>query len=421
MAIQDTIQGSFRGVPFYVRTETQEGGRKIAVHEYPGSDKRFIEDLGNIPPVFRIIAFVSGSDWRSQANRLAGALSKDTEGLLNLTTFGTVRVKATKYTRIVSQTSLGEVSFSISFMVTDQNISVNKVTSSPKNVVHKAANVLIVVQKDMADRLEPPKEVLAAKVMEYDGAVQTQTIADKIRSLGADIDTISDKVNGIRNNIGDLVRDPVAYAAEVFNDGLLGEVFDTVSASRDAMLAFSELSRLGSNLATDFETIGSDLLDGIKNSFDIPLFEYNTNYRVASNSNRTALTSGMRTSILALYLKTAVDVEYPTDDDINDTIADIDDIYTNVVMTDNISPDVALALDQCRIEALSVLEDKLQNTPNVELYDLKVPTIDLEVAYRLYAESIKDEQDLIDSAVMLTDLNDILPNRYKDTIKVLRA
>ena len=39
-------QASFRGVPFAVYGGDARFGRRLALHEYPGRDKPYIEDMG---------------------------------------------------------------------------------------------------------------------------------------------------------------------------------------------------------------------------------------------------------------------------------------------------------------------------------------------------------------------------------------
>ena len=47
--------------------------------------------------------------------------------------------------------------------------------------------------------------------------------------------------------------------------------------------------------------------------------------------------------------------------------------------------------------------------------------MDVELAYRLYAEDFNNSDELSEKADILTDLNVILPNRYKDTVEVLKV
>jgi hypothetical protein len=248
-----------------------------------------------------------------------------------------------------------------------------------------------------------------------------KSISDSVQNLGQKINTVTASANKVRDNISNLTRDPIAYAAGLFNDGVLGEVFKTVLTSRDALNALSKLCRVGYNLATDFETIKEDILTGIEQSFDIPMWGDDTQYRLTNNSNRFIITNSLRSGLFTIYLHQAADNEYPTDSDINDVIADINDVYENVILIDGVSPELALAVDECRIEAIDVLEGKLITTPNVEDYDLQVPTLDLELAYRLYAEEFESSEDLTDKAQALTDLNNILPTRFSGLVKVLKV
>jgi prophage DNA circulation protein len=53
---------SFRGVPFAVRSNRTEGGRRQAIHEYPGRDGSFPEDLGRRGRRYRIQGFIVSDD-----------------------------------------------------------------------------------------------------------------------------------------------------------------------------------------------------------------------------------------------------------------------------------------------------------------------------------------------------------------------
>jgi len=417
---KDTIEAKFKNVPFFVRTETQAGGRKVAVSEYPGSDNRFVEDMGKKPGIYTVKGFVSGEDWRQRSRRLTTVLEESTEGDLELSTFGIIRVKAQTFTKTVNQTELGFVYFDITFLVTTPNPSPVIASSNQETVAKTAVDVLEVVQTNFSENFTVPNLATTAEVAEYDGVQLTNTVVDEISALGQEVDQITSAANNVRDNISELVRDPIAYASAMFNDGFLGDVFDTIEVSRDALNALSKLSRAGYNLAVDFESIGDDALSNASQSFDIPEFADDTSYRQISNSNRNVVVNSLRTSIFATYLNQAARNEYATDSDINATIADIDDVYENVILIATTDPIVAQTLDQSRIEALKVLDDKIQTTPKVEELKLKVPTNDIELAYRLYAEDFVDVDDLTEKADVLTDLNDILPTRYKETVEVLK-
>lgn len=426
--VKDTIQASFKGVPFFVETETEASGRKLAIHEYPGADKRFAQDMGLAPPVFTIRGYVADikvggvvtSGWRQLQRKLTDALKEDTEGMLDMSVFGSVKVKAGTYSKTLDQTTIGKVSYVMIFYVTTPNPSPVIAPVNIQTVANKVTKVLQEIEVDVAEKLSVPEVAATTLVSAYDGDSLTTTIADRIARVGQVIDKITSKADFIRDNINDLIRDPIAYASSVFNTGLLGAIFDTVEASRDALEALSDLTRVGYNLAIDFQSIKDNLVSNAVKSFTIPVWGDDVNYRLTNNENRFVITNNMRVGLFAIQLKIAAENDYATDAEIDDVVADINDTYSNIILIDGVSPLVALALDQCRIAALDMLEDKEQVTPNVEDFELKIRTVDVELAYRLYAEKFADVESLEERASLLTDLNGVLPNRYVDDVLVLK-
>ncbi|MCK5019859.1 MAG: DNA circularization N-terminal domain-containing protein, partial [Candidatus Peribacteraceae bacterium] len=209
---EETIQASFKGVQFFVNVETQEGGRKVVIHDYPGSDDRFVEDLGKRPSSFRLAGYVVGPHKDKQ---LTARLEEGTEGILELSSFGSFKVKATTYKKTLDQKELGRVYYSMPFFVTKSNPSPDISFASVESVANLSFSTMVVIDSLVGGGYIVPDVVTATKVAVYDGEVQPQTIADKITALGGDVDTITAKLNNIRTNINDLVRDPVAYAAEL--------------------------------------------------------------------------------------------------------------------------------------------------------------------------------------------------------------
>ncbi len=79
---------SFRGVPFLVDVAEGMGGRRLVTHEFPLRDTPFTEDLGRLPRLFRLEAFVIDplpgtlldyaaqpqTDWMTQRDALLDAI-----------------------------------------------------------------------------------------------------------------------------------------------------------------------------------------------------------------------------------------------------------------------------------------------------------------------------------------------------------
>ena len=54
---------SFRGARFLIKSHSTSGGRKTVNHEYPNSDRRFVEDLGELQETFSIQGIIHGDNY----------------------------------------------------------------------------------------------------------------------------------------------------------------------------------------------------------------------------------------------------------------------------------------------------------------------------------------------------------------------
>ena len=84
MAWRDNlVPASFRGVGFQVaESENKAGGRRIALHEYPGRDVPFAEDMGEITKTFSIEGYIVGDDYLDRGERLIDACNMPGPGEL---------------------------------------------------------------------------------------------------------------------------------------------------------------------------------------------------------------------------------------------------------------------------------------------------------------------------------------------------
>ncbi len=77
------LPGSFRGAAFHVdRHDSDVGGRRLQVHEYPGRDVPYAEDLGGAAHRFTIEVYVVGDDYMAARDALIAAGNKPGSGRL---------------------------------------------------------------------------------------------------------------------------------------------------------------------------------------------------------------------------------------------------------------------------------------------------------------------------------------------------
>ena len=77
------LPASFRGQSFFVaRHEAAPAGRRLQVHEYPGSDDQLVEDLGRKTKRYQVEAFVLGDDYIFARDALLDACDRPGPGRL---------------------------------------------------------------------------------------------------------------------------------------------------------------------------------------------------------------------------------------------------------------------------------------------------------------------------------------------------
>lgn len=88
-------QASFRGVPFFVESREEEGGRRVVIHEFPQRDEIYAEDMGKKARQIPVEAYVLGEDWLSQREALVAACEEEGPGTLVLPRRASLRVVCT--------------------------------------------------------------------------------------------------------------------------------------------------------------------------------------------------------------------------------------------------------------------------------------------------------------------------------------
>ena len=109
-------QASYKGVPFFVEDAAEEGGRNPVVHVFPNRDDPYIEDLGEEPRTFTVVAYVHGNAADAAALALVAALASRGPGLLSLPVRGPVMVQAQPFKRRDEKDRLGYVAFECKFI-----------------------------------------------------------------------------------------------------------------------------------------------------------------------------------------------------------------------------------------------------------------------------------------------------------------
>ena len=132
---------SYKGFRFLVPDTRTQGGQKTASHEFPGSNRRSVQDLGQLPDTFVVVAIVHGDNYIADVARLKQILSEGGFGDFVHPSQGTFRVKSTGYTLSESDADKGRARFEINFATASPDIQPVATRSNQGGVARQAETV----------------------------------------------------------------------------------------------------------------------------------------------------------------------------------------------------------------------------------------------------------------------------------------
>ncbi|MNQ66055.1 hypothetical protein D3C85_805330 [compost metagenome] len=410
---QRLAQASWRGVVFSVRSEDlPTGGRKTALHDFPNSDERFVEDLGEIPPRFTVTAFVHGLDWLERAQALENALRTSGPGRLVLPTFGAWTVWALPYSKTASQTSVGEIEFSLEFATSRAVAGIVEAVAAPEMVFAAGDRTRSAIAGAFGSIFNVPADSLGFGAMLSDvtsacnGTFSSLSTLMNAESLGE----MTGAIRSLLGNAGSLLSDPIQLGLEFFGiDEDAPGLWQIISEGLDSLDAVGALLDFTENFGNNLALIQSDFDSGSTVSPDagfvdaqtnISLWEPTTQDRIDRNDGRTAIVESNRLAALVAAYEQASNADYQTIDQIQTARSDLEDSFTQMMHVDaqdvNSIPAnriVREAMDDLRIRALSVLDQKAQSAWLTAEIIRTGPLAAPSLTYLLYAESLTNDLD----------------------------
>jgi prophage DNA circulation protein len=137
------LPASFRGVPFFVEYEDLSGGRRLAMHEYAGSEQTDVEDLGASTRTYDVTAYTLGETADLKALTLQSAVAIAGPGLLVLPMDGGFLAHVQGFRRTRQKDKAGYIAFDITFVPKAQAagaiLSIGDVTSAASTGLTAAA------------------------------------------------------------------------------------------------------------------------------------------------------------------------------------------------------------------------------------------------------------------------------------------
>lgn len=206
--LKTLFNASFKGVPFFVEQDDEEGGRRIVIHEFPMRDTPFLEDLGESKRGFDIDAYVASDSAESDAAAVIAVCAARGVGTLVLPTHGPLMVRCLDFSRNREKDRHGYIALRLKF--------VREGATGALASVPMLANLVFVQADNLA------KAVAAA----FASAVQLVNVADFV---------FAEAVDGLQDGIAtlDAIRtsEPVTPAVSSIQRNILQTAFDQVAAT----------------------------------------------------------------------------------------------------------------------------------------------------------------------------------------------
>lgn len=385
-------KASFRGAEFYVVSTSTEGGRKTVSHEYPNTDRRFVEDLGKMQRVFTVDGYISGKDsqYFQRRNALLSALEQPGTGVLIHPFYGSITVVPRPYTITEDMTRLNEAKVSMVFEISSPAVYPKEAANNKSKLTAGANDVLAKASADTSSHFS-----VSSALNNFRAAQDKLTaVGNKFRDAAEKVNAVSDTVNELNSNIN-AFRDDINFLINTPSN---------LAASINAMFVGV------SQLTTD--PVGQlGILKGFyKFGQTDTAYPSNTASYVERITNNTTINNNINVSALALSYGLLVSFEFGNTDEIDSVEGDLEEQYEYATAGD-MDPDLRASLDSLRNESRIYFDRlRLQVAKIIDVTTTLMPITVLNYSY--YGNTTLTSE--------LIDLNNISdPSFVSGQVKVL--
>lgn len=438
MSWRDNLQeASFRSVPFYVTTTSSGVGRRMVLHQYPGKDTPYPEDLGADADEYTITGFIiqntfNNFDYFNERDALISALKKSGPGKLIHPFLGEITVSLQgKATWTESFDEGGIARFNMTFVQADVSkypstevdhvqaiddivedgfnrikdeigdfyvvagYSINDAISTLTSAANMMTSTMLAVRKGVTSVISEAVGEIATAVTNLSSTVYSAC------SIGS---FISDSADRFLNVIGlpDPVTDAIVGKCSGEYQGTV-TYLDGESVPRELgkslVKSLVEMARFGEDIGGTSPSTYGGALDAVT------ITTVNTARQVL---NREYMINATRNMALMNACRTAIRIEFASYDEAVEVMDDIVDAiddqidYMGDVTADSTYGDYNLAVDfnnshigmeNVRATFVSSMKQLSANLARVVEYQVPYKvTSALELAYSRYNDITRDEE-----------------------------
>lgn len=394
VAFDTMFPASFKGVSFFYISGDISGGRKTITHEYPNKNFRFVEDLGLNLRTFSVTGIIQGPLYPLLKIALENVLNDPGIGILIHPFVGIVEVTCTGFTVSESLATTGiatyTMTFAESFRPTFPDASLNNIS--------KIANLLEEIYSSVGGEFNSAYSSFFGKNITLAGF--------KFLELSGSLLKIGDSISSVQENDTEFTAESRIYQENAFfNAGPDGDPGNTTSS---LIQSFDSLTEVGEDrFELSSRLIGFGFNDEFLNLDSKEILERNKNFKLING-----LVNGLAFVNLC---DSAKDINYSTEDDLNEVANNIDEAYNRIVNNDSIvlTPTFLDQIQSIRTQ-IRIFFDQIRLVVN-KIIEVTTPELPMTIiAYSFYGDTSEYDE--------LLSLNNITnPAFVSGTIKILES
>jgi prophage DNA circulation protein len=399
-------KGSFKGVEFYVDSITSNIGRRTVLHEFPGKDQPFVEDLGRRARVIEIEAYVLGDDYMAQRDSLRDAIEAAGSGPLTHPYWGAMTVTPTGQVSIRETPSDGGIA-RIRFQCVEAGSELIQVEPDRASQVEEAATVAAVA---VAEQFEEDFETIgyiahvAAAATNLVNAIisDIRDIKSYVNAAMAIVDTIGKALDDIADAVASLIALPGQLASEF--EAVINSMMSSIGSIGSAWDAYFSTVETAGGIAGDPSTVAigaspassNTRVDILTKTFDEmtsigadwTTVAETTPQREQEAANQAALRKLIRAQTVVETCRALVDIPFTSLSEAN-TVRDIvlDELDTLLEEADDTEYGPFVDL---RVAVVQYLADVSAALPRVVSYTPATSLPALVLAQQLYGDPTQD-------------------------------
>ena len=361
----DILAGSYKGYPISINGGTIDGGRRIAVKQFPNRDTQSVEDMGMMPRRYSLDLVVNDKpdqDYFEYRNGLIAVLESKGPGVLIHPLYGRVEnVVVGTFSLNESFSSFGDSTITVNFEP-DNNTGI-PVTSGAVSTEIEESNLTLldVIQFDLAVRFG----IDLSFIDNFQAAAdKVNGLIDKAKDATSFIGDIADTVNeftatitDMAANVTSLISDPLKLADSIM--GMFEGVGGLYSAARSTFDTFAGFFGFGDD--DDDSNGGNGIGGGGKYTVITSTGPVVTAGQVQRRQNDLVINGAVAAASLGYAYVAATKIPYTTVAEIA-KVTEILDVQYDAVMTSESSQDVKDAVTEMRVKVLAAF-DKITASP----------------------------------------------------------